>query len=125
MKTQDGKSIYIGLKNEGWKFTSLNNKISLWNSKLKNRPTFIFKTKMFEGELGLKCLEKFYRYGFVIIKKTPPHKNSIIKLASSIGIIRSTNFGKLFNVKSVRKAKDLAYTSHSLSAHTDLSLIHI
>ncbi len=28
MKTQDGKSIYIGLKNEGWKFTSLNNKIS-------------------------------------------------------------------------------------------------
>ena len=28
MKTQDGKSIYIGLKNEGWKFTSLNNMIS-------------------------------------------------------------------------------------------------
>ncbi len=28
MKTQDGKSIYIGLKNEGWKFTSLNNKIT-------------------------------------------------------------------------------------------------
>ena len=28
MKTQDGNSIYIGLKNEGWKFTSLNNKIS-------------------------------------------------------------------------------------------------
>ena len=74
---------------------------------------------MFEAELGLKCLEKFYRYGFAIIKKTPPHKNSIIKLASSIGIIRPTNFGKLFNVKSVRKAKDLAYTSHSLSAHTD------
>ena len=28
MKTQDGNSIYIGLKNEGWKFTSLKNKIS-------------------------------------------------------------------------------------------------
>ena len=28
MKTQDGKSILIGIKNEGWKFTSLNNKIS-------------------------------------------------------------------------------------------------
>ena len=28
MKTQDGKSIYIGIKSEGWKFTSLNNKIS-------------------------------------------------------------------------------------------------
>ena len=28
MKTQDGKSIYISLKNEGWKFMSLNNEIS-------------------------------------------------------------------------------------------------
>ena len=33
--------------------------------------------------------------------------------------IRPTNFGVLFNVKSVRKATDLAYTSHALSAHTD------
>ena len=28
MKTQDGRSIYIGLGNEGWRFTSLNNEIS-------------------------------------------------------------------------------------------------
>ena len=28
MKTQDGKSIYISFKNEGWKFTPFNNKIS-------------------------------------------------------------------------------------------------
>ncbi len=28
MKTQDGRSIYIGLGNEGWKFSSLNNEIS-------------------------------------------------------------------------------------------------
>ena len=28
MKTQDGRSIYIGLNGEGWRFTSINNKIS-------------------------------------------------------------------------------------------------
>ena len=28
MKTQDGRSIYIGLGNEGWRFTSLYNEIS-------------------------------------------------------------------------------------------------
>ena len=28
MKTLDGKSIFIGLKNEGWKFSSFNNNIS-------------------------------------------------------------------------------------------------
>ncbi len=106
------------LKNEINK-NFLNNKILLWNSKFKNKPIFVFKNKMFESKIGLKCLEQFYKYGFAIIKKTPRTKNSIIKLASLIGIIRPTNFGKLFNVRSKRKAKDLAYTSQSLSAHTD------
>ena len=97
----------------------LNDKIILWNSQLKNKTIFIFKKNMFETIDGYKCLEKFYKYGFVILKKTPAQKNSIVKLASSIGIIRPTNFGKLFNVRSVKKAKDLAYTSQALSAHTD------
>ena len=97
----------------------LNKKIFLWNSNFKKWPVFNFNSNMFEKKDGLQCLEKFYKYGFTIIKKTPSYKNSILKLASSIGIIRPTNFGKLFNVRSVSKAKDLAYTSHSLSAHTD------
>ena len=97
----------------------LNNKITLWNSKTKNKPTIVFKKGMFNNKLGLNCLEKFYKYGFVILKRTPCQKNSILMLASLIGTIRPTNFGRLFNVRSVRKAKDLAYTSQALSAHTD------
>ncbi len=97
----------------------LNKKISLWNSKIKNKPIFIYKKGMFDNRFGLNCLEKFYNYGFVILKNTPHQKNSILMLASLIGIVRPTNFGRLFNVKSVRKARDLAYTSHALSAHTD------
>ena len=55
----------------------------------------------------------------VIIKNAPVKKNYLNKFANIIGILRKTNFGTLFNVKSVRKASDLAYTSHALSAHTD------
>ena len=29
MKTQDGKSIFIGLNNEGWKFTCANHKFNI------------------------------------------------------------------------------------------------
>jgi len=96
-----------------------NKKISLWNSKIKNKPISRFKPNMFDNKEGYFFLEKFYKYGFSIVKNTPVKKNFITKFANSIGVVRSTNFGVLFNVQSVRKANDLAYTPHSLSAHTD------
>ena len=66
-----------------------------------------------------ELLKSFYKYGFVIIKKVPTHDNFIVKFANSIGNIRPTNFGEFFNVKSVPKPNDLAYTSLALSPHTD------
>ena len=94
-------------------------KISLWNSKIKNRPTLRFKANMFNNKEGYSFLEKFYKYGFSILKNTPAKKNFIVNFANSIGVVRPTNFGTLFNVQSVRKANDLAYTPHALAAHTD------
>ena len=64
-------------------------------------------------------LKSFYEYGFVIIKNLPKENNFIIKFANSIGSIRPTNFGKYFNVKSLPRPNDLAYTSLPLSPHTD------
>ena len=97
----------------------LDKKISLWNSKIKNRPILRFKANMFNNKEGYSFLEKFYKYGFLILKNTPAKKNFIINFANSIGVVRPTNFGALFNVQSVRKANDLAYTPHALTAHTD------
>ena len=96
-----------------------NKNISLWNSKIKSKPISKFQPNMFNEKKGFFCLEKFYKYGFLILKKSPAKKNFIIKFANFIGNIRPTNFGVLFNVQSVKKASDLAYTTHSLSAHTD------
>ena len=97
----------------------LDKKISLWNSKIKNKPILRFKANMFNNKEGYSFLEKFYKYGFSILKNTPAKKNFIINFANSIGVVRPTNFGTLFNVQSVRKANDLAYTPHALAAHTD------
>ena len=49
MKTQDNKSIFIGLKNEGWKFTCANHKLDIEtglyfgkkNSYIENQNIFI------------------------------------------------------------------------------------
>ena len=97
----------------------IDKKISLWNSRKKNKPTSRFKTNIFNTKEGYFFLEKFYKYGFLILKNTPAKKNFITNFANSIGVVRPTNFGTLFNVRSVRKANDLAYTPHSLAAHTD------
>ena len=96
-----------------------NKKIRLWNSKLKNRPISKFTPNIFNEKEGYICLEKFYKYGFLILKKTPAKQKFILKFANFIGNVRPTNFGILFNVRSVKKANDLAYTSKELAAHTD------
>ena len=93
--------------------------VTLWNSKLGKRPYFKFKNKFFNKKEGYKAYKDFYKFGFTIIKRVPIKKNYLIKFANLMGILRKTNFGTLFNVKSVRRASDLAYTSKALSAHTD------
>ena len=42
-----------------------------------------------------------------------------VNFANSIGVVRPTNWGTYFTVRSVPNANDLAYTSLPLKAHTD------
>ena len=61
MKTQDGKSIYISLRNEGWKFISLNNKIT-------------FETGLYFGEKN-----NFVENQNILISGGIGHEEMIIK----------------------------------------------
>ena len=90
-----------------------------WNSSSNCKKYYSFSKNMFNQKIMYDVLQDFYKYGFVIIKKVPTKKNFILKFANSIGTVRPTNFGELFNVLSVPKPNDLAYTSLGLSAHTD------
>ena len=94
-------------------------KKKLWDSSLKNIPEHKFTETFFKSKEMYDLLKSFYTYGFIVIKNVPTTKNYIVKFANSIGNIRQTNFGKYFNVKSVPKPNDLAYTSQALSPHTD------
>tara|TARA_B110000285_G_C15009813_1_gene555810 strand:+ start:54 stop:1151 length:1098 start_codon:yes stop_codon:yes gene_type:complete len=91
----------------------------LWDGQLKKYPTYVFTDEFFKSREMFNLLKSFYEYGFVIIKNLPKENNFIIKFANSIGSIRPTNFGKYFNVKSLPRPNDLAYTSLPLSPHTD------
>ena len=94
-------------------------KREIWDSSLKNKPTYKFKKNFFESKEMFDLLKSFYKYGFIIIKDVPTQNNYIVQFANSIGSIRPTNFGEYFDVKSIPNPNDLAYTSLALSPHTD------
>lgn len=67
----------------------------------------------------LSCLRQFLVRGFVILGDTPTERESILTIGRCFGIVRETNFGRLFEVYTRPVRNDLAYTSVALSPHTD------
>ena len=64
-------------------------------------------------------LSDFQELGFVIVKNTSAEEGTVVKFAEMFGPVRTTNFGKHFDVVSKPQANDLAYTSLGIKAHTD------
>ncbi len=90
-----------------------------WDSTLSNIKNYKYSENFFESREMYDLLFSFYEYGFVIIKNVPTKDNFIVNFANSIGSVRRTNFGEHFNVRSKSNPNDLAYTTLSLSPHTD------
>lgn len=76
-------------------------------------------TSAYAPDHSLEQIEHFLKYGFVILCDVPTKPGTILDVARRFGYPRETNFGLLFEVKSIPEANDLAYTGLSLDAHTD------
>lgn len=66
-----------------------------------------------------KALSDFLRVGAIVITGTPTVEGTVGTVAEHFGFIRETNFGRIFDVRSVPNPNDLAYTSGALGPHTD------
>lgn len=65
------------------------------------------------------ALHDFLAYGTIVVHDTPTTEGTVLEVAGAFGYVRETNFGKLFDVRSVPKANDLAYSPVPLGPHTD------
>ena len=81
-----------------------------------------------DGSLVLDDTEEFHRfllsiarYGVAIVRGLTPEPEIIEKLPGKIGVIRTSNFGHIFDVETKPEADSNAYTSVELRAHTDLA----
>ena len=57
--------------------------------------------------------------GFAILTGCPTEPGTVTRVAELFGFVRETNYGRLFDVKTVVNPTNLAYTGLGLGAHTD------
>ncbi|MFI4891796.1 MAG: TauD/TfdA family dioxygenase [Steroidobacterales bacterium] len=57
--------------------------------------------------------------GLAFVRAVPARAGAILEAVASIGLVQETNYGRLFDVRSVAKAENLAYTDLGLGLHTD------
>jgi gamma-butyrobetaine dioxygenase len=58
-------------------------------------------------------------YGFALLRGVPTVPGEVCRVAELFGYVRETNYGRLFDVRSVLNPNNLAYTGLGLSCHTD------
>jgi gamma-butyrobetaine hydroxylase len=59
------------------------------------------------------------RDGLAFLSGVPVEDSAVLRVADRIGFIRETNYGRMFDVRSVAEPNNLAYTQRGLPAHTD------
>jgi gamma-butyrobetaine dioxygenase len=58
-------------------------------------------------------------YGFALLRGGPCEDGTVVRVAELFGYVRETNYGRLFEVRSVVNPNNLAYTGLALGPHTD------
>ena len=72
------------------------------------------------GEALLPFLRDLRRYGVARLASLPPERGAVLRAAAAIGHVRTTNYGSVFDVKTVTSGlANLAQSGRALSLHTD------
>eukprot|EP01116_Phalansterium_solitarium_P022887 TRINITY_DN7742_c0_g1_i2.p1 TRINITY_DN7742_c0_g1~~TRINITY_DN7742_c0_g1_i2.p1 ORF type:complete len:437 (+),score=57.78 TRINITY_DN7742_c0_g1_i2:736-2046(+) len=65
-------------------------------------------------------LDQLHRYGLSLIRNAPSQPNVVAALADRVAYVKETMYGRVFDVISVPKPNNVAYTSLALAMHQDL-----
>ncbi len=89
-----------------------------WTAALGGPPRH--EWRRLDDPAGLEAaLHDFLVYGTIIVHDAPTVENTVLDVAARFGYVRETNFGRLFDVRSVPQSNDLAYRAVALGPHTD------
>jgi gamma-butyrobetaine dioxygenase len=92
----------------------------LWDASIATEvPTARYEDVASGGEPLRRWLSAVDELGFAVLTDGPTEPGTVTKVAELFGYVRETNYGRLFDVRSVVDATNLAYTGLALGAHTD------
>lgn len=89
-----------------------------WTSSLATPPRHDWRDLGHPAALEA-ALHDFLRYGTIVVHDAPTTEGTVLEVAERFGHVRTTNFGRLFDVRSIPNPNDLAYTPVPLGPHTD------
>jgi gamma-butyrobetaine dioxygenase len=67
----------------------------------------------------LGCLRQLLSAGFMLLRGVPPEPGAVLKVAATMGYVRETNYGRLFDVRVEATPANLAFTGLPIGPHTD------
>ncbi len=65
------------------------------------------------------CLEAVAVTGFALLRGVDPEPGAVLRVAQTLGYVRETNYGRLFDVRVTADPDNLAFTSRAIAPHTD------
>jgi gamma-butyrobetaine hydroxylase len=90
-----------------------------WDAALAPLPWHRHADVVEDPEARRRWLADADRLGFALLAGVPAEDGAVTRVAELFGHVRVTNYGQLFDVRSVVDPSNLAYTSLALGAHTD------
>lgn len=95
-------------------------RMELWDCGIADRrPVGDWPAMQADPAQELAWLERYAVLGFGVLKNVPRVPGMVAEVGDRLGFVRVTNYGRLFDVKSVPNPTNLAYTAVGLGVHSD------
>jgi gamma-butyrobetaine dioxygenase len=92
----------------------------LWDAAIAEElPSAEYAAVVTEAHDLRRWLEFVDRLGFAVLSGVPTASGEVARVAELFGHVRVTNYGRVFDVRSVAEPANLAYTPLGLGPHTD------
>ena len=92
----------------------------LWDQRIAaDMPVASWPALLADPAQELAWLERYTALGFGLLKDVPITPGAVAEVGDRLGFVRITNYGRLFDVRSVPNPTNLAYTAVGLGVHSD------
>jgi gamma-butyrobetaine dioxygenase len=93
--------------------------IKLWGADLAKLPEGDWPTFARDPGAELAWLEAYHAHGFGLLRNVLARAGMVAEVGDRLGFVRTTNYGRLFDVISVPDPNNLANTALGLGVHSD------